>query len=258
MHPDKISRHYRNHRRGPRRTTDLCLRCFQLGHRRGNCTNDAIVGCGNCFRAYYFTTGCVCNQSNMEGMTLRMVGGEMYPRPCIDLLIANRPFEALINQSTSRATINMNVLDHINNVRGQANLPALPAYGIIQHQIQRRNKIATVDLEVKAEQTVAVIAGMEVLMKTGFELRVDNVKVNERSPVLNTPRTVDFLYNLQDCRRLRNWMRENHKPMYNTYTSGEPALLQEEPRVIINNQEEEHNDADILELHANEDDLDQL
>lgn len=264
MSSGKITRHYRHHRRGCRKSLNVCLRCFQFGHQRRNCSNEPLVGCGKCTRAYFFTTECVCDNSNTDGMTLRMVGGETYQRPCIDILIGNRPFEAFFNQSRSIATISIEVLEHINSLRELENLPTLPPFGIFNHPIQRRKKIVEVELEVQKDQEIPVIIGMEILVKTGFQFGMDNVIVNERSPVIDTPKTIDFLYNMVQCNSLTKWMKSKNKPMYKKYKKGNEPSLKEEPRVIIryeplSDQPSTHEtDADILELHANDENLDAL
>lgn len=267
MNRDRVHRRYR---RGSKKAPNLCLRCFQFGHYRNNCKNEPIVTCGNCFRAYYFSTECPCNQNDQGGMTLRMVGGEPFPRPCIDVMIGNNTYEALLNQSKSRTTINLEVLNYINFLKEQNNLPTTTSDEITNFNIKRRQKEVMVEIEVNENQTDPIIIGMEFLIRTGFDLTVDKVSVNQFSPVVDNSTTVDFLYNLSQGNRLRSWLEARNRPLYNKYQKGEPALLQEEPRIVINNdqnQQEEHehqhqnhpeSDVDVLDLHTDTDDLDIL
>lgn len=270
MNRGRIQRHYR---RGSRKAVDLCLRCFKFGHHRRSCRNEPIVTCGNCFRAYYFSTECPCNQNDTNGMSLRLVGGESFPRPCIDVMIGNNTYEALINQSKSRTTINQEVLNYINFLQEQNNLPTFNPNEIINFALKRRQKEVLVEMEMVALQTNPIVIGMEFLIKTGFELTIDNVSINQHSPVLESPTTINFLYNLVQGEMLRSWMATRNKPMYNRYRKGNHPLLQEEPRVIIQNNDHQnhpnpehqhqaqHNidsDGDAIELHTDTDDLDLL
>lgn len=229
--------------------------------------NEPIVTCGHCFRAYYFSTECPCNQNDQHGMTLRMVGGEPYPRPCIDVMIGNNSYEALINQSKSRTTINLEVFNYINFLKEQNNLPASATNEVITFNIKRRQKEVLVEIEINENQNDPIVIGMEFLIKTGFNLTIDKVTVNQSSPVIENSTTVNFLYNLEHGDRLRSWLETNNKPLYHSYKKGDQALLQEEPRVIIDN--ERHNqqipehqpvdrDNDILDLDTDVDDLDHL
>ncbi|KAL5275452.1 hypothetical protein ACFFRR_001368 [Megaselia abdita] len=266
MNRGRIERSYRQHRRGTTKATDLCLRCFEFGHRRSSCRNDPLVACGNCFRSYYFSTECPCNQASENGMSLRLVGGESYPRPCIDVKISQNSYSALINLSTTHTKINKKVLDHINYVQNTLNLPVFSSEDLIRYPIKRRQKEVLVDLVVEENQTDPVVLGMEFLMKTNFDFALDKVAINERSPIIRCPNTVDFLYNLPQGEFLKSWMQEKDKPMYHQYTKGENAKLQEEPIVIIENdyQQDHHDeqkiasDSDILDLHTDTDDLDIL
>ncbi|KAL5274873.1 hypothetical protein ACFFRR_001111 [Megaselia abdita] len=273
MNRGRVSRKYRNYRRGASNVVDMCLRCFHFGHHRITCRKEPIVTCGNCFRAYYFSTECPCNHNDTDGMTLRLVGGEPFPRPCIDVMIGNNNYEALINQSKSRTTINSEVFNYINFLKEQSNLPAVSSNEIIHFNIKRRQKEVMVEIETDKHQTNPIIIGMEFLTKTGFELRIDKVSVNQCSPVLESPTTINFLYNLEQGKMLRSWLETKKLPMYNKYEKGNQALLQEEARVIIDNeyhnnpQVPEHvledpvsqqvdSDADVLDLHTDTDDLD--
>lgn len=229
--------------------------------------NEPIVTCGHCFRAYYFSTECPCNQNDQHGMTLRMVGGEPYPRPCIDVMIGNNTYEALINQSKSRTTISLEVFNYINFLKEQNNLPASTPNEVITFNIKRRQKEVLVEIEINENQTDPIVIGMEFLMKTGFDLTVDKVTVNQSSPVIENSTTVNFLYNLEHGDRLRSWLETSNKPLYHSYKKGDQALLQEEPRVIIDNErsnqqipEHQHadRDSDILDLDTDVDDLDHL
>lgn len=267
MNRGRISRQYRSNRRGagtmPNR--DFCLRCLQFGHHRQCCRNDPLVSCGSCFRAYFFGTECACKNTHIDRMTLRLIGGQEHPRPCIDVMIGFESYEALINLSTSRTTINVEVLNHINSLRNLTNLPVANCPGLVEFAIRRRQKQITLTLEICENQLDPVILGMDFLMGTGFSLTMDRVSLNENSPVIENPKTVDFLYNLPQGRSLKNWLQNHNRPMYNKYQKGHLPTLQEEPFVIINNRPDENNeeieaviDEDVLEIHADNEDFENL
>ncbi|KAL5283675.1 hypothetical protein ACFFRR_006131 [Megaselia abdita] len=217
MNRGRVSRKYRNYRRGASNVVDMCLRYFHFGHHRITCRKEPIVTCGKCFRAYYFSTECPCNHNDTDGMTFRLVGGEPFPRPCIDVMIGNNNYEALINQSKSRTTINSEVFNYINFLKEQSNLPAVSSNEIIHFNIKRRQKEVMVEIETDKHQTNPIIIGMEFLTKTGFELRIDKVSVNQCSPVLESPTTINFLYNLEQgkCCGL-GWKQKNYQCTINT------------------------------------------
>lgn len=265
MNRGRISRH-RNNRRGPEsiRRMVFCLRCLDFGHYRNNCRNDPIVSCGTCFRAYYFGTDCPCAHPDRSEQTLRMVGGQRYPRPCIDVTIGSQSFEAFINQSTSQTTINRNVLNHINVIRQQMNLPAVAYPGMVQFPIRRRHREVRLDLEIR-EQRDDVILGNDFLTLAGFSLTLDRVSINERSPVVETCKTIEFIYNMPQGEHLKSWLDRNHSPLYNKYKKGDQPELQLEPRVVVENDQYIANpdagaisDADVLDIHPEDEDLNEI
>lgn len=264
MNRGRINRRQRDFRRGPEfgRRAIFCLRCLQFGHYRQNCKNDPIVTCGSCFRAYHFCAECPCSNRNNNAQTLRLVGGQRFSRPCIDVTIGSESFEAFINQSSSQTTINSHVLNHINSIRQRTNLPPISCPGTVQFGIKRRQREVTLDLEAREQQTDAVILGNDFLSVAGFSLTLDRVTINERSPVVENCRTVDFLYNMPQGDRLKSWLERNHRPLYNQYMKGDEPTLQNQPVVEINNDQYDGqdeagalSDADVLDIHPENDDL---
>lgn len=251
MNTGRISRHYRR-RRGVDIAKNICLRCFQFGHRKGpHCKNDPLVTCGICYRSYIFTTD--CNHSNSEVLTLRLVEGEKYAKPVIDIVIGTNIYEAYINLSIENTRINLDVLDHINECKELLQLPKVTLPGLISFTVRRRFRQALLQLEVKIAQTEPVVLGMDFFMETGFELTADRVSINERSPILSSTKTIDYLYNLPQGSHLRGWLNEKNRPMCNGYIKGDQPELQE-PQVQINPQPVDDTDVtednDVLELHA--------
>lgn len=252
MNLGRVSRHYR-HRRGANFAPNLCLRCFHFGHRRGpQCRNDPLVACGKCYRAYIFTTDCSCDNSPRQEMTLRMVSGANHPRPVIDVTIGIKTYEAFINMSVERTTISPEVVAHINKCNELINVPRVANAETIEFSVRRRYRQAVLQLKVCDLQTEPVILGMDYFMAIGFDLTIDRVTINQRSPVLTCPKTIDFIYNQPEGRDLRTWLQQNDRPLYTEYTKYEQPALQEEPRIVIENDQVqgEDRDADILELHA--------
>lgn len=258
MNRGRIARHYRQ-RRGVDIAQNLCLRCFQFGHRRGpHCRNDPLVTCGRCYRVYIFTKDCSCSQPRQEEMTLRLVSGTHYPRPVIDVTIGIRTYEAFINMSIENTKISLDVFQHINECRALMNQPRFTLNTSFEFPVRRRNQQASLRLDVQEQQADSVILGMDFFMRTGFTFVADRVSINERSPVIRCPKTVDFLYNLPQGSDLQSWLQENNRPIYDPYLRGEQPQLLEEPRVVIENPADdppEDRDEDILDLHADEADL---
>lgn len=270
MNRGKIYRRYRNsqgYRRGAESVTKtvFCLRCLQFGHYRTTCRNEPYATCGKCFRAYFFGDACVCeNRNNNEEMTLRMVKDQKYQRPCLDITIGFQIFEAFSNQSTSETTINKRVLDHINSVREHMNLPPVTT-GFIEFPVKKRNKQVMLELQIREDQSDPVILGNDFFTQVGFNFTVDRVTVNERSPVVDNANTIDFLYNLEQGQQLKTWLDKEDRPMYNKYQKGSSPTLKLEPYVILENdqhipqpEDSAVSDADVLDLHADEDDLDNI
>lgn len=264
MSRGRICKEYRRNRRGPGIPIkiEFCLRCLQFGHHRYGCRNDPLVSCGSCFRAYFFATECPCHNPQNDQMTLRLIGGQNYPRPCIDIMIGFESYEALINLSKSTTTINLEVLNHINSLRNLTKLPEFTYPGFVEFPIRRRFKQITLQLEIKDDQVDPVILGMDFLMGTGFSLTMDRVSINENSPVIKNSKMVDFLYNLPKGRFLKNWLQKCNRPMYNQYQKGHLPSLQLEPVVCINNYQHEEEelaaDKDILDIHTDIEDLNEL
>lgn len=257
MNAGRFSRHHYQ-RRGVQLSTDICLRCFQFGHRRHQCRNDPLVTCGKCYRTYMFTKDCLCQQPGKADLTLRMVSGQKYQKPVIDVTIGIKTYAACMNMSIENSRISLEVFQHINECKRLMNETEFVLPGVVQFPIRRRQRQATLDLEVNEEQTDAVILGMDFFVETGFTLTIDRVCVNERSPVLSCPKTIDFLYNQPQGKNLRSWLEKNDRPLYSEYKKGDSPELVEEQRVYLNNNlEEQHEDqiSDILELHADDDDL---
>lgn len=256
MNGGRIARHYR-HRQGGQVARNICLRCFQFGHRKGpHCRNDPLVTCGKCYRAYIFTTDCSCERSTKEDMTLRLVAGTIHPRPVIDVTVGIKTFEAFINMSIERTTINLDVLRHINECNRMINVPNVANQELVEYPIRRRYRQAILQLQIHEHQNDPIILGMDYFMIMGFDLTTDRVTINQRSPVLACSKTVDFLYNRPEGSNLRTWLEENNRPMYQEYQKEEQPQIQEEQRVFIENEQiDEERDADILELHAAEEDL---
>lgn len=267
MNSGRINRHH-NNRRGPDALNRqlFCLRCLKFGHYRQNCWNKPIATCGRCFRTNYLRKECPCNTNAIHGMNLRMVGDQTFPRPCLDVSIGSRLFEAFINQSTSQTTINPDVLSHINSKREQMNLPKVTCPGVVNFQIKRREIEVTLDLEVRKDQTEAVILGNDFLTGSGFHLTVDGITVNERSIVVDNSRTIDFLYNMpQQGGQLKEWLEANHRPLMSKYTKGENPALQQEPIIIVQNEQYIPQpeagaviDADVLDIHPEDEDLNNM
>lgn len=259
MNQGRISRHYRN-RRGMDVARNLCLRCFKFGHRRGpQCKNDPLVTCGKCYRVYMFTKDCAHEKSTQEEMTLRLVSGNQFPRPIIDVTIGIKSYEALINMTIEKTRISLDVLEHINECQALINEPQFNFHtDIVEFTIRRRNSHTLLQLDVLEHQTDSVILGMDFFIRNGFNLTVDRVSINERSPVMKCPKSIDFLYNQPQGQELHSWLQENNRPTYNEYKKGEHPELIEEPRVVIENNLEiiPANNDDILQIHLSDDDLD--
>lgn len=194
-------------------------------------------------------------------MTLRMVSGSEYPRPVIDVTIGIKSYEAFINMSIEKTRISVEVYNHINECKALMNEPRFPNHVPVEFPIRRRNRQATLKLDVHEQQTDPVILGMDFFMRIGFTLIADRVSINERSPVMRCPRTIDFLYNQPQGIDLQSWLEENNRPMYCQYQKGEPPELAEEQRVSIDNDAIsndpplENEEADMLQLHPTDDDL---
>lgn len=260
MNPGRIFRNY-DHRRGADVARNICLRCFKFGHNRKNCRNNPIVACGKCYRTYMFTRDCTHSRLNAEPLTLRMVAGSSFPRPVIDVMIGNRSFEAYINMSSEETHINPEVLKHINDERAKRDLPICVFAAEVEYSITRRNREVSLTMKVTENQSESIILGMNFFMKMGFELKLDFVSINEESPVMKCPKTVDFLYNHPQGNELHAWSESNNYPLYSSYEKGEQPNLVEEPRVIIENDhiqpahQPTENYEDVLQIHPNEDDL---
>lgn len=190
-----------------------------------------------------------------------MVSGSHYPRPVIDVTIGIKSYEAFINMSIERTRISLEVFRHINECKALINEPTFTPHAPVEFPIRRRNRQATLMLDFQEQQIDPVILGMDFFMRIGFTLIADRVSINERSPVMRCPRTIDFLYNQPQGTGLQSWLEENNRPMYRQYQKGEQAELAEEQRVYIDNDPiandppQENEEADILELHPSNDDL---
>lgn len=198
-------------------------------------------------------------------MTLRLVKsyGKKYPRPCMDITIGFNTYPAFVNQATDQTTINIEVLEHLNSLREEINLPPITFPNLIEATLKRRDHQVTLELEIKENQVEHVILGNDFMMEKGFNLSIDGIQVHENSAVLDSPNTIDFIYNHDQGIAVKQWMQENDRPMYQKYERGAEPSLQMEPFVVINNdlaqhndQEEDNEDADVLQLHAENEDLD--
>lgn len=266
MNSGRIHRHYRS-RRGVEISREICLRCFQFGHRRHSCRNEPIVTCGKCYRVYIFTQDCLCTHHSKKEMTLRMVAGSTYPRPVIDVTIGIKTYEAFINMSMEITTISFDVFEHINECKAIMNEAPFILPTPVNFPVRRHNKQATLALNVQELQITPVILGMDFFMNIGFTLTADRVSINERSPVMSCPKTIDFLYNQPHGEDLHAWLTENHRPTFSQYTKGEQPELTEEQRVYINNNNinndnnnniqdpTDKSDPDVLQLHPSDADL---
>lgn len=105
---------------------------------------------------------------------------------------------------------------------------------------------------------------MDFMMKIGFSLTMDRVHINHHSPVTSSPNTIDFLYNMNHGRFIRRYKKRRNEPMYKKYLRGDLPQLEEQPEVVIqynveaNEEESIYSDEDILELHAEDENLDDL
>lgn len=199
-------------------------------------------------------------------MTLRLVADQKYPRPCIDVTIGYHTYAAFVNQSTDQTTINQDVLNRINSLRIHMDLPPIASPNLVEITIKRRDKQVTLEVETVETQKDPIVLGNDFMMGSGFSLSMDGIAINERSPVIDSPDTIDFIYNLEQGQSLRKWLEENERPMYNQYVFGQEPTLQQEPRVVVaylpsETEEEAENetgtvsDADVLQLHAETEDL---
>lgn len=267
----KINRYYRHgHRRGPTiPNRQFCLKCFKYGHQRRICSNEPLVACGNCFRAYFFTTECVCDMTRAmtaHEMTLRLVSDQRYPRPCMDVTIGQKVFPAYFNLATSQTTVNINVFNHINATREQQNLPIFDHQNLIPFPVKRRNRLFILELQVNPNQPELVILGNDFLTKSGFDFKVDCVNINELSPLLENTLSIEFLYNMPQGESLRSWLENNDRPLFNGYQKEQQPSLQDEPVVLITNEEVAADQAedgevaneDVLDLHPENEDLNDI
>lgn len=194
-------------------------------------------------------------------MTLRMVSGNEYPRPVIDVTIGIKSYEAFINMSIENTRISSSVFHHINECKTLMNEERFTLDVPFEFPIRRRNRQAILRLDVQEQQTDPVILGMDFFMNIGFTLIADRVSVNERSPVIRCPKTIDFLYNQPHGTNLQSWLEENNRPMFHPYQKGSQPELAEEQRICFDNQPtvndplQENLEADILQLHPSNDDL---
>ncbi|KAL5276764.1 hypothetical protein ACFFRR_002157 [Megaselia abdita] len=188
-----------------------------------------------------------------------MVAGIAHPRPVIDVTVGIRTYEAFINMSIERSRINLEVLHHIQDCNRMINVSNDDFIDNepIEFPVRRRHRQAVLKLEIHITQIESIILGMDYFMVMGFNFIMDRVSINQRSPVLTCPKTIDFIYNHPEGKDLREWLQENDRPVYREYKKDEQTGLQEEPRVFINNDssDTEPEDADILQLNAEESDL---
>lgn len=188
-------------------------------------------------------------------MTLRMVSGATYPRPVIDVTMGIHTYEAFINMSIENTRISLEVLNQINECKALLNEEPFTINTRVEFPIRRRNHQTNVLLDIQEHQTDPVILGMDFFMNMGFKLVADHVEINERSPVMNCPKSIDYLYNKPQGRDLRTWLQETHQPIHTGYTKEETT----EENINHNNntdaQENAYDSDDILELHASDEDL---
>lgn len=259
--------HIRN-RRGATVADDLCLRCFEFGHRRGcYCGNEPIVACGKCFRMNYFTMNCPCSRPSDvldDQMSLRLVGGSA-PRPFIDVMIGFTTYPALLNTGLVRTRINSLVLENINFFREQMELPLAVFPGLVRFNVRRRHREVELEMEIRPHQPCPIELGMDFMMAIGFSLNVDRVNLNQHSPRVAGFNTIDYIYNHSQGRQLRRWIRRYRGAMYHPYQRGNQPQLQEVPIINIPNnppqvqpqaqpqpQLQVAENEDVLELHADE------
>lgn len=272
MNRRRINRHYKVKNTFNR--SQICFRCFKKGHTRGRdcASNDPFVACGRCFRLNYFTVDCICNENHnqkdfSDGMTLRLSDGRK-PRPYIDIILGNTTCPALIDTGIFKAKINLEALSIINRIRYDKGLTMLNYPSIVKFPIRRRQKEVMLSFDIRPQQKPIIIIGMEFLMKVGFSFCIDSVEINQRSPITSTPTITDFLYNHIQGRELKEWIEASNKPMYHSYEPGLNPILQEEPRISIENNyynidngnymDVPDEEDDILDLHPDDEDLEIL
>lgn len=259
MNRERLNRHYKSHNSLNR--SQICLRCFKRGHTRGKAcgNNDPYVACGRCFRLNYFTVDCICNEFNtqhnlIDGMALRLSDANT-PRMYIDIIIGNTTCPALIDTGSFRGKLNREAVSIVNEdrkIRGLKPLSHLQKFNI---PIRRRRKEIILTFDIRSREKQMVTVGMEFLMKVGFSLTIDSVRINQRSPITSSSDSIDFLYNHVQGEQLRNWLEQENKPLYGAYKTNSQPTLEEEPRVIIENEYYTDDKNDILEIHPDEEDL---
>lgn len=242
----------------------LCFNCYRRGHLRyDRCPNPGIIACSRCFQLNVFTRTCNCENPNypFPGQTIRLAGRKKSPLIYIDVKICGFIFHALYNSTISTSRIDYHLANWLfdlqelthDNVDRDVKRMVVP--------IQRRARTRNLECKIVKYLPRSIELGQDYIFEDGFTFIFDDLTLNHRSPVLDYPDQIDYVYNQKEIGEdLRKFLKKYHgdikKPKLVTELYGHPKRKPRQTSPSTNAFEE----TEMIEIHpdGNIDDLEKM